>query len=340
MPCPMLLIWTTPQYPPQRTGRLGRENVAGSGSNGHARNTDSRVPDRQTSHPGRHSIRHSRNCRPHHRCHSAPPHMCEIRTDGPRNRTSSNNGRRGKQQRYPPAGGRRVTTFTAETWGRLGSEAEQVLQQLAAAARRRDQQRDRLTINRIPKWRALIDATNQRSIARRLLGAFLGTDGKPWRPPAYRRDCAYEANTNRLNAGEQMTYPHTGLDPARLQWTDDVRGAEQGDCRPSTISTATADQQPRTQHAPTQIGLSQNRHAHTDTSPVTSHQVTAEASQSTRHADGITPSQTPYGSDLPQGLHAANTHECKQLAGRAIRHATTARLPHRHARGRPQRLRS
>ena len=144
--------------------------------------------------------------------------------------------------RYPPAAGRRVTTFAIETWGRLGSEAEQVLQQLAAAARRRDQQRDRLAINRIPKWRALIDATNQRSIARRLLAAFLGTDGRPWRPPPLRRECAHEANTNRLTPGEQLTFPHTGLDPTRLHpWTDGVPelGPEHG--RRGTTGAATPD---------------------------------------------------------------------------------------------------
>ena len=227
----------------------------------------------------------------------------------------------GKQQRYPPAGGRRVTTFAVETWGRLGSEAEQVLQQRAGAARRRDQQRDRLAMNRIPKWRALIDATNQRSIARRLLGAFLGTDGKPWRPPPYRRDCAYEANTNRLTAGEQMTYPHTGLDPARLQrWTYDARGTGQNDDGRGTTSTAAADQPPRTPHATTQIPF--HPPAQTAVSPASSRQATSAASQSHLYANGRTPSQTPYGSELPQGLHAVNTHECRQPAGQVICNST------------------
>ena len=126
-----------------------------------------------------------------------------------------------KQQRYRPAGGRKVTTFAIESWGRLGPEAEQTLQMLSAAARRRDQQRDKLALNRIPKWRALIDATNQRSIARRLLGAFLGTDGKPWRPPPHRRDPHHEANTNRLGPGQLLTYPyHNGQSDIDNRWND------------------------------------------------------------------------------------------------------------------------
>ena len=223
-----------------------------------------------------------------------------------------------KQQRYPPAAGRRVTTFAVETWGRLGAEAEQVLQQLAAAARRRDQQRDRLAVNRIPKWRALIDATNQRSIARRILGAFLGSDGKPWRPPPYRRDAAHEANTHRLTACEQMTFPHTGLDPARLhQWTDNVHGGGKGNDRRGTTTTQAPAGPPQTPLTPLRTRAETSPPRRAAPFPVSNHNATAAPSQSYQHDSCRTPSQTPHGSTYPQGLHAVNAHELEQPAGPA-----------------------
>ena len=229
-----------------------------------------------------------------------------------------------KQQRYPPAGGRRVTTFAVETWGRLGPEAEQVIQQLAGAARRRDQQRDRLAVNRVPKWRALIDATNQRSIARRLLGAFLGTDGKPWRPPPYRRDRAHEANTHRLSPGELMTYPHTGLDPARLQpWRDDNHGANQGNDGRAMTTTVAADQPQRDQpHRPPQPQPQPQTNAHFDTNQPTwtaacaaSSNLAHDAALRQPHIEFRPPLPTPHGNELPYWLHAVNTRESPRPAG-------------------------
>ena len=223
-----------------------------------------------------------------------------------------------KQQRYPPAAGRRVTTLAVETWGRMGAVAEQVLQQLAAAARRRDQQRDRLAVNRIPKWRALIDATNQRSIARRILGAFLGSDGKPWRPPPYRRDAAHEANTHRLTAGEQMTFPHTGLDPARLhQWTDNVHGGGKGNDRRGTTTTQAPAGPPQTPLTPLRTRAETSPPRRAAPFPVSNHNATAAPSQSYQHDSCRTPSQTPHGSTYPQGLHAVKAHELEQPAGPA-----------------------
>ena len=203
-----------------------------------------------------------------------------------------------KQLRYPPAGGRRVTTFAIETWGRLGPEAEQILQQLAAAARRRDQQRDRLVLNRIPKWRAHIDATNQRSIARRLLGAFLGTDGKPWRPPPHRRDPTHEANANRLSPGEQMTYPHTTVEPSRLhRWTDGQYD--------TYWPTTAADRVVQTQRAGQDTSQPQQPH---------------QADRTRRLPATPQPYIPPHpsvnsGSELPPGLRAVNPRVAAQPAG-------------------------
>ena len=244
-----------------------------------------------------------------------------------------------KQLRYPPAAGRRVTTFAIETWGRLGAEAESVLQQLAAAARRRDQQRDRLAINRIPKWRALIDATNQRRIARRLLAAFLGTDGRPWRPPPLRRDRVHEAKANRLAPGELLTFPHTAIDPRRLHpRTDDSHGKDldQDQNRHGTMGTAspgghqpTAPASTAAPHAPltTQQAASttatprddSSRHRHSAPIPADHFDSTASPSSPQLRNNGSTPSQTHHGSELPQGLHAVSTHECKPRAGWATR---------------------
>ena len=216
-----------------------------------------------------------------------------------------------KQTRYPPAAGRRVTTFAIETWGRLGPEAEHVLQQLAGAARRRDQQRDRLALNRIPKWRALIDATNQRSIARRLLGAFLGTDGKPWRPHPPKRDPAHDANTNRLGPGEPMTYPHTNVDPDRLQfWASMPYNRNLTGDRPDSYAGIHQNGPERThQHQAAQP----RQHSRTTNAVIAPH---------TQQHDGPTPTEIrpppttqPHGSELPPDLHAVNTRENARPAG-------------------------
>ena len=66
-----------------------------------------------------------------------------------------------KARRYPAAGGRSVTCFAIESWGRLGLEAEAVLTDAAAAAARRDNLRGRASPGRLQPWRAQLDAVLQ-----------------------------------------------------------------------------------------------------------------------------------------------------------------------------------
>ena len=87
-----------------------------------------------------------------------------------------------KRERYPPRSGRQVVPFAMETWGRLDAEAESLLQQLAAAAtlhaRRRGQAATAGAFLR--RWRAILDACLQRSMAASLTAARLGLPGKPF----------------------------------------------------------------------------------------------------------------------------------------------------------------
>ena len=83
-----------------------------------------------------------------------------------------------KQARYPCAKGRMVTPFAVESWGRLGAHAEALLIHLAAAAARRDLQRGRVEVGRLQRWRARLDATVQRGIARALVAACEGLPGR------------------------------------------------------------------------------------------------------------------------------------------------------------------
>ena len=54
-----------------------------------------------------------------------------------------------KYTRYPASGGRTVTPFVLETWGRLGESAEDLLTNLAAAASRQDLLRGRVSVGRL-----------------------------------------------------------------------------------------------------------------------------------------------------------------------------------------------
>ena len=87
-----------------------------------------------------------------------------------------------KTARYPAAGGRRVTPFAVETWGRLGEHAEALLTQLAAAASRRDLLRGRVAIGRLQRWRATLDACLQKGVARTLAAACYGLPGRAFNP--------------------------------------------------------------------------------------------------------------------------------------------------------------
>ena len=83
-----------------------------------------------------------------------------------------------KHERYPAAGGRVVWPAAHETWGRLGMQAETLLQTLAAAAARRAYRRGRVGGNDLRRWRAQLDATLQRSVAAQLISAHLGLPGR------------------------------------------------------------------------------------------------------------------------------------------------------------------
>ena len=88
-----------------------------------------------------------------------------------------------KQARYPPAGGRSVSAFAVETWGRLGQTAEELLTTLAAEATRHARRRGHVVTTGafMRKWRASLDASLQRGIAAALLSARCGMPGKPHR---------------------------------------------------------------------------------------------------------------------------------------------------------------
>ena len=83
-----------------------------------------------------------------------------------------------KHDRYPPAQGREVVAVVHETWGRLGSEAEDFLMRLAAAARRRGYRRGRDPANTLARWRERLDGTLHKAIAIQLAAALRGLPGK------------------------------------------------------------------------------------------------------------------------------------------------------------------
>eukprot|EP00929_Paragymnodinium_shiwhaense_P021813 TRINITY_DN14119_c0_g3_i1.p1 TRINITY_DN14119_c0_g3~~TRINITY_DN14119_c0_g3_i1.p1 ORF type:complete len:260 (+),score=27.98 TRINITY_DN14119_c0_g3_i1:2-781(+) len=86
-----------------------------------------------------------------------------------------------KQKRYPPSAGRQVRPFAMEAWGRLGADAEELLQTLAAEAtlhaRRRGHAATASTFLR--RWRATLDAVLHKGIANSLLASRTGLAGRP-----------------------------------------------------------------------------------------------------------------------------------------------------------------
>ena len=89
-----------------------------------------------------------------------------------------------KAAKYPPRGGRSVIAVAHETWGRLGSSAEQLLATCAAIAARREHRRGRTAGNCLRRWRAQLDAELHRSVAAQLAAARHGLPGRRRRRPA------------------------------------------------------------------------------------------------------------------------------------------------------------
>ena len=85
-----------------------------------------------------------------------------------------------KLVRYPAAGGRSVTPFAVETWGRLDYGAELVLESLAAAAARHAALRGQAPPpgGCLKRWRAALDAVVQRGVAMAVLSARTGLAGR------------------------------------------------------------------------------------------------------------------------------------------------------------------
>ena len=95
-------------------------------------------------------------------------------------------GERSKLKRYPAAHGRAVTPFAVETWGRLGTHAEEILQKLVAAATRHNVLRGYAPApgSILKRWRASLDAVLQRGIAMAVLSSQVGLPGRH-----HRRTC-------------------------------------------------------------------------------------------------------------------------------------------------------
>ena len=88
-----------------------------------------------------------------------------------------------KRERYPTAGGRSVTPFALETWGRLGDDGENLLQFLAGAAAQHARWHGRAATasSFMRRWRASIDGALQRSLAAILAAGRNGLPGRPVR---------------------------------------------------------------------------------------------------------------------------------------------------------------
>ena len=81
-----------------------------------------------------------------------------------------------KAEAYPPRGGVAVTAFAAETYGRLGLQAEQFIRMASAAAARCAHERGHPAA-RLSRWRAAIDAAIMRGVVRGLRAAREGLGG-------------------------------------------------------------------------------------------------------------------------------------------------------------------
>ena len=92
-------------------------------------------------------------------------------------------GERSKFTRYPAAHGRAVIPFSVETWGRLGTHAEELLQKMVAAATRHNVMRGHAPApgSILKRWRAALDAILQRGVAMSLLSARYGLPGRQHR---------------------------------------------------------------------------------------------------------------------------------------------------------------
>ena len=92
-------------------------------------------------------------------------------------------GEKDKWARYPASGGRAMTPFVVETWGRMGPSAEALLESLAAEATRHARRRGQeATANAfLRRWRASLDACLQRGLAQALHAARHGLPGRAHR---------------------------------------------------------------------------------------------------------------------------------------------------------------
>ena len=86
-----------------------------------------------------------------------------------------------KTVRYQTSAGRKVWPVAHETWGRLGDQAELLLQACAAAASRRAWRLGRLPGNPLRRWRAQLDAVLHRGIVAQLSASRYGLPGRPHR---------------------------------------------------------------------------------------------------------------------------------------------------------------
>ena len=94
---------------------------------------------------------------------------------------AARNAEAAKVERYPTSGGRSVTPFAVETWGRLGETAEHALEEFAAEATRHKRLRgfDASAASFLRRWRACLDAVLSKGIARSLNAARHGLPGRP-----------------------------------------------------------------------------------------------------------------------------------------------------------------
>ena len=76
------------------------------------------------------------------------------------------------------ASSRSVIALSHELFGRLGDSAEHVLQVMAAVGVRRDHWDGRPPINRLRRWRAVLDATLHRGVVAQLDCAWRGMPGR------------------------------------------------------------------------------------------------------------------------------------------------------------------
>ena len=84
-----------------------------------------------------------------------------------------------KRYHYVQSGGRYLTPLPFESWGRAGQDVENVLDTWAAAANRRDWRHGRAPNQRARRWRCMLDASIQHSVARMILSSHFGYGLRP-----------------------------------------------------------------------------------------------------------------------------------------------------------------